>query len=137
MNVTNKTEQTYLHPQVMEQTTTLLGPLERSNFDHWMKTDRVSEMLCSLDFRMTDKIQKPSNSGYSSCNDPVHISLKKNEFKRNLHKMNVKNKTEQTYLCPRTFCMLTCLSVMSEITFRSTVYFPLNHLKHKTYLNNI
>jgi hypothetical protein len=37
------------------ETFTLLGPLERDNLSHW--TDPVSEMLCSLKYRMIPRTQ--------------------------------------------------------------------------------
>jgi hypothetical protein len=49
-------------PQMMGETHTLLGPLERANLNHWIlrtETDPVSEMLCSLAFRILDDGQSP------------------------------------------------------------------------------
>jgi hypothetical protein len=40
------------------ETPALLVPLERANFSHGMETDTVSEMLCSLEYRMIVEIKK-------------------------------------------------------------------------------
>jgi hypothetical protein len=55
--------------------TTMLGQIETANYNHWKtyvsittaphlrtETDPVSEMLCSLEYRAMDKVQKPNNS---------------------------------------------------------------------------
>jgi hypothetical protein len=60
------------------KTPTLLGPLKRSNFNHWMETDLVSETLCFLAFIIpdVDKVHKPINSEcYTPSSEPFRLYM--------------------------------------------------------------
>jgi hypothetical protein len=77
------------------ETRTLWGPLQRANLKHWTflkdpselvsptphlrtETDPVSETLCSLKYRMPDKVPKPSNPKWNTPpSEPFKIYVDK------------------------------------------------------------